>query len=72
MDDFDRLQAHLQDAGCDAHTISQAERLYEAGDWTELNRCLRLCRSEQLEALHVRQRQLDRLDLLIRQTQDRM
>lgn len=72
MDDFDRLQAHLQDAGCDADTIDQAKRLYDAGAWAELNRCLRLCRSAQLDALHVRQRQLDRLDLLIRQTQDRM
>ena len=72
MDDFDRLQAHLQDAGCDARTIDQAKRLYAAGAWEELNRCLRLCRSAQLDALHVQQRQLDRLDLLIRQTQNRM
>lgn len=72
MDDFNRLQTHLQDAGCDARTISQAEQLYAAGAWAELNRCLRLCRSAQLDALHVRQRQLDRLDLLIRQTQNRM
>ncbi len=72
MDDWNRLQTHLRDAGCDEQTISRAEGLYAAGAWAELNRCLRLCRCAQLEALHLRQKQLDRLDLLIRQTQNRM
>ena len=72
MDDLTGLQTHLRDAGCDEQTIARAEALYASGAWAELNRCLRLCRCAQLDALHQRQKQLDRLDLLIRQTQNRM
>ena len=47
---------------------------YEGGALAaeELLRCLRLCRSEQLEALHEKQKQLDRLDSLIRRTQNQL
>ncbi|MBQ1405076.1 MAG: hypothetical protein IIZ00_02555 [Oscillospiraceae bacterium] len=61
----------MKDAGCSAEAISRAERLYEAGAVEELIRCLRSCRCDALEALHEKQKQLDRLDLLIRNTKNR-
>ena len=56
----------MEDAGCPAEVIRRAERLYTAGNVEDLVRCLRACRCEALDALHEKQKQLDRLDLLIR------
>ena len=69
MDDWKRIRENMEDAGCDDAAIARAGGLYSAGETAELIRCLRACRCEQLEALHVRQKQLDRLDDLIRRTQ---
>ena len=69
MDDGGSLRSHMADAGCGESSIGRAEALYAAGAREELIRFLRCCRCEQLEQLHERQRQLDRLDLLIRRTQ---
>ena len=63
MDDWNRIGTCMQDAGCSDAEIARAE---------DLLRCLRLCRSEQLEALHEKQKQLDRLDGLIRRTQNQL
>ena len=71
MDEWNGLQAHMLDAGCDDQSIQRAKTLYAVGAWEELTRCLRFCRCEQMDALHERQLQLDRLDLLIRQTQNK-
>ncbi len=69
MDGWDRFCASMADAGCGDAAIARAGELYRVGAAEELVRCLRFCRCEQLEALHERQRQLDRLDDLIRRTQ---
>ena len=45
------------------------EALYAAGAKEDLVLFLRCCRCDQLDALHDRQTQLDRLDLLIRKGQ---
>ena len=71
MDEWISLRSRMEDAGCSEQSIEQAETLYALGAKEELIRCLRLCRCEQLHALHEKQRQLDRLDLLIRRTQQR-
>ena len=71
MDEWNGLQTHMRDAGCDEQSILRAKAFFTAGAWEELTRCLRFCRCEQMDALHERQRQLDRLDLLIRQTQNK-
>lgn len=66
MDERISLRRCMQDAGCAEGSIRQAEALLASGDVRELIRCLRTCRCEQLDALHEKQKQLDRLDLLIR------
>ncbi len=69
MEGWKEMRACMEDAGCPVETVGKAERYYEAGAVGDLIRCLRSCRCEQLDALHEKQRQLDRLDLLIRKTQ---
>ena len=66
MDERISLRSCMQDAGCTEDSIRQAEALLASGDSEALIRCLRTCRCEQLFALHEKQKQLDRLDLLIR------
>ena len=69
MDEWTQLRIRMADAGCDENSIQRAGVLYTSGAREELIRCLRCCRSEQLDALHEKQKQLDRLDLLIRRAQ---
>jgi len=69
VDEWLRLRRGMQDAGCDERSIARAESLFAAGESRELIRCLRACRCQQLDALHEKQKQLDRLDLLIRKAQ---
>ena len=71
MDDCTMLHRCMEDAGCDELSILRAERFYASGARDELLGVLRRCRCEQLEALHERQKRLDRLDGLIRETQNR-
>lgn len=71
MDERTSLRSCMKDAGCDEQSIQRAESLLTLGAREELIRCLRSCRCEQLDVLHEKQKQLDRLDLLIRRTQRR-
>ena len=71
MDVWTSLRSEMEDAGCAGDSIARAEELIAAGARDELVRCLRRCRCEQIEALHEKQKQLDRLDLLIRRAQQR-
>ena len=71
MDDWTSLRSGMEAAGCGEQAILRAEALCAVGARDELIRCLRGCRCDQLEALHEKQKQLDRLDLLIRKTQNR-
>ena len=70
MDAWTQLRSRMEDAGCGESSIAKAEALYAAGARDELIRCLRGCRCDQLEALHEKQKQLDRLDLLIRKAKE--
>ena len=70
MEEWTQLRCTMEDAGCDERSIAKAEALYASGSQDELIRCLRSCRCEQLDALHEKQKQLDRLDLLIRKAQN--
>ena len=70
MDEQASLRRRMEDAGCDEQSIRRAESLYALGAKEDLIRCLRFCRCEQLDALHEKQKQMDRLDLLIRKTQE--
>jgi len=70
MDDRRGLRDTMEAAGCDARSIAKAEALHASGAREELIRFLRFCRCKQLDALHEKQKQLDRLDLLIHSTQN--
>lgn len=71
MDDWASMRECMKDAGCSAAAIERAESCYQSGRAEELVRCLRACRCDALEELHEKQKQLDRLDLLIRDTKNR-
>ena len=71
MVDWASMKACMTDARCSEAAIECAERLYHGGSSEELIRCLRSCRCDILEAIHVKQKQLDHLDQLIREAKDR-
>ncbi len=66
MGDCTRIRECMEDAGCSAAAIRRAETLCQEGAVDELLRCLRSCRCDALEEIHKKQKQLDRLDMLIR------
>ena len=71
MVDWTSMRECMADAGCSETAIQRAERLYQNGRSEDLIRCLRSCRCETLEEIHQKQKQLDRLDMLIRETNNR-
>ena len=70
MDDMTSLRSRMEDAGCDEQSIQRAEALFASGARDELIRYLRFCRCRQIDILHEKQKQLDRLDLLIHKTKN--
>jgi hypothetical protein len=60
----------MTDAGCSEAAIQRAERFYQGGKAEDLIRCLRSCRCDALEEIHEKQKQLDRLDKLIREAKN--
>ncbi len=71
MGDWTQIRECMEDAGCSAAAIRRAETLYRGGAVDDLIRCLRSCRCDALEEIHEKQKQLDRLDMLIRDTKNR-
>lgn len=70
MQDWARMRECMEDSGCSALAIRRAEDLYQTGAVEDLIRCLRACRCDALEEIHEKQKQLDRLDMLIRDTRN--
>ena len=70
MNDWSSVKECMADAGCSSAAIRRAEGLYQAGATDDLVRCLRSCRYDVLEEIHEKQKQLDRLDTLIRNTKN--
>ena len=70
MVDWTSMQECMTDAGCSEATIRRAEQFYQNGSAEDLIRCLRSCRCDALEEIHEKQKQLDRLDRLIRETKN--
>ncbi len=56
----------MEAAGCSTEDADMVRRIYEAGMEEEIVRCLRKCRCRFIEELHETQRNVDRLDRLIR------
>jgi len=71
MVDWTSMSECMRDAGCSEATILRAEHFYQSGSAEDLLRCLRSCRCDALEEIHEKQKQLDRLDRLIRETKNR-
>ena len=72
MDDWIRMRECMTEAGCTEAAIERAGRLFASGASEELVRCLRTCRCDALEEIHEKQRQLDRLDGLIRKAKQNL
>ena len=70
MVDWASMRECMSDAGCSESTILRAEHFYQSGSAEELIHCLRSCRCDALQEIHEKQRQLDRLDKLIRETKN--
>ena len=70
MVDWTSMRECMADAGCSEATIRRAEPFYQNGSAEDLIRCLRSCRCDALEEIHEKQKQLDRLDRLIRETKN--
>ena len=70
MVDWENMKDCMTDAGCSEAVIRRAECLIRDGRSADLIRCLRSCRCDALEAIHEKQKQLDRLDMLIRETKN--
>ena len=71
MFDWTSMRECMTDAGCSEPAIRRAEHFYHSGSTEDLIRCLRSCRCDALEEIHEKQKQLDRLDRLIRETRNR-
>lgn len=63
------LKEQFRDAGCTPEEAEQLCAIARQGSNADLYRKLRMVRCRQLEQIHEQQRRLDRLDLLIRNTQ---
>ncbi len=66
MQDWTHIKECMADAGCSDAFVERAEQFYRGGKSEDLIRCLRSCRCDALEEIHEKQKQLDRLDKLIR------
>ena len=71
MENWTRIRECMEDSGCSAAAVRRAEALFQGGAVDDLIRCLRSCRCDALEEIHEKQKQLDRLDRLIRDTKNR-
>ena len=71
MVDWTSMRECMTDAGCSETMIRRAEHFCQNGSAEDLIRCLRSCRCDALEEIHEKQKQLDRLDRLIRDTKNR-
>ena len=70
MADWASVIECMRDAGCSESRIRRAEHFYQIGSAEDLIHCLRSCRCDALQEIHEKQRQLDRLDKLIRETKN--
>ena len=70
MVDWTSMRECMTDAGCSETMIRRAEHFCQNGSAEDLIRCLRSCRCDALEVIHEKQKQLDRLDRLIRETKN--
>ena len=64
--DIEMIIANMMAAGCSDADAGKVRRMHEAGMDNEILQCLRSCRCTLLDELHDKQRNVDRMDSLIR------
>ena len=64
--DIEMIIANMMAAGCSDADAGKVRRMQEAGMDNEILQCLRSCRCTLLDELHDKQRNVDRMDSLIR------
>jgi hypothetical protein len=64
--DIEMIIGNMTAAGCSREDADKVRRMHEAGMDEEILHCLRSCRCVLLEELHDKQRNVDRMDSLIR------
>ncbi len=64
--DFEMIIENMEAAGCSDEALARVSALHEVGFDREILSCLRKCRCELMDQLHETQRQVDRMDQLIR------
>ena len=69
--DIERILMNMDDAGCSRADIERVCSLHEAGLDDEIVKCLRRCRCDLIEELHMSQRKVDCIDHLIRTTENK-
>ena len=71
MVEWSSMKECMADAGCSETAIQRAAHLSRHGSSEDSIRRLRSCRCEALADMNQQQKQLDRLDMLIRETNHR-
>ena len=66
----ERLLAGMADAGCTKEEIKRAGCFLKADSFDELTKFLKQCRCTLMEQMHESQKRVDRMDYLIRQTEN--
>ena len=66
---IESIISDMKAAGCSTADMDLIQRKFEAGLDEELLLCLRKCRCRLIEEMHQKQRNVDRIDNLIRRTQ---
>lgn len=64
MQDEKSITQNLRDAGCGTEAIETIIGCWRRGDLTQMKKQIALCRREQLERMHEKQKCIDRLDYL--------
>ena len=62
----EQLIQGLSDAGCNTEASERICKLYEAGNYDEMLRLMKVQRCALVEKMHESQRKVDRMDFLIR------
>ncbi len=69
--DIETIVENMDAVSCRREEIERVKALHEAGLDNEIVKCLKKCRCDLIDELHDAQRRVDRMDHLIRSTENR-
>ena len=70
MEDRKNIMQNLLDTGCPEQSAVFAQQLYDGGQIRDALQVMKIVRCGLMDELHKSQRKVDRLDFLIRQTEN--